>query len=143
MRPYSRHLEDLTVEVWSPLHQRVWMVTERQRALLTRIYSGRTFTQRELAAELGYSVSGLGDALRGLVNGGLIAMRTTRGRFGSTWAKVREGVALIARMSGNVSTSFVEKKETVEPCYRTFNSEAPTDGALSAIAPWFRRLVAA
>jgi len=89
---YTAHRDQLTVEVFSPFHNRIWKITPRQYQLMCRIFSGRRFTLAELGAEIGYSRSGLQAALQALVTGGLVVVRTRLGRFGWTFAKVRPGV---------------------------------------------------
>jgi len=93
-RTYVRHLDLLTIPVWSDLHGRFWMTSAQQYQLLCAVRSGRRFTLRGLMAEFGYSRAGLADALQSLVTGGLLAVQTRLGRHGWTFAKLRKGVAV-------------------------------------------------
>lgn len=92
---YTAHRDLLTVPVWSPLHRKVWYITPHQYQLMCRILSGRRFTLRTLAAEIGYSVGGLHDALQALVTGGLVAVQTRLGCKGWTFAKGKPGVVAL------------------------------------------------
>jgi predicted transcriptional regulator len=124
---YVAHLDTLTVPVFSPLHNRDWMITPREFRLMCRILAGRQFTLRELAAEIGYSRSGLQGALQSLISGGLVVVRTKLGCKGWTFAKVKPGVvatrmqAAIRDVIGSVisnvrypSTSLVVDEVTTE-----------------------------
>lgn len=99
MSRYVAHLALLTVPVWSPLHRKVWYITPNQYRLMARIYSGRRFTLRSLASELGYSLAGLHDALQALVTGGLVTVQTRLGCKGWTFAKVRPGAVVTEALS--------------------------------------------
>jgi hypothetical protein len=136
-RKYQSHLDELTIAVLSPFHRRNWMITPRQYRLLVRVFRARRFTVRELAAELGYSRAGLADALRSLHRGGLIDLRTVRGRLGSTWARARAGIALRrnVRQRTGVDRWFSEPVRAMADIYRPSTTEAPPEpGDLPAAA---------
>lgn len=102
---YTAHLALLTIGVTTPLHpnpKRPWLITEQQ-AKVARLVAGTTGwrgDQREGAAKLGMSLSSFNDALQSLVTGGVIAVRTVRGRLGFTIARMRENVRLLREMFG-------------------------------------------
>ena len=86
-----------TRQVYSPLHRRAWNITEGQWRLLILLRHGRRTTQRELAELAGYrSVHGAHRAINSLVTGGLIRIRTVRGRLGYTFAKLRDGARMLS-----------------------------------------------
>lgn len=91
---FTGHLDSLTIPVYSPFLNRNVMVTPRQEALLVLIAkSNRSWTQRALAAKVGYQTpGGVSRSLHLFRRLGLIALSTTRGRFGSTVAWMRRGV---------------------------------------------------
>lgn len=94
---FTGHLDSLTIPVYSPFLNRNVMVTPRQEALLVLIAkSNRSWTQRALAEKVGYQTpGGVSRSLHLFRRLGLIALSTTRGRFGSTVAWMRRGVRRI------------------------------------------------
>lgn len=104
---YRPALELLTEPVWSPFHRREWLTTPRQVAALETIVAagGRLEgTQRELAERLGYAGPGaLNHALGSLRAGGLLAVRTTLGRYGRTILELRPGVSIVRRVAAIVA----------------------------------------
>lgn len=118
-RHYTAHLDRLTIPVYSPLMrklkrwQRVW-ITEQQYRVVARAAAtnGWTGTQRELAAELGYTIGGLNDAINILHRLGIINRHATRGRYGTTTLTLQDGVYIIPAASPANVRYVVEKKET-------------------------------
>jgi len=90
-------LDLLTETAYSPTWRRNVRISRRQWRLLARSFSGRRTRQRRLAADLGYSLSGLHAALESLVTLGLLVKRTRLGRKGWTWVEGRAGA-----LNGNV-----------------------------------------
>lgn len=102
---YNHFGNTLDVPIDSPFLGRTAWVTAKHYRLMTllmksahdRSIKARWHNQRQLAALAGYeSVGSLNKALHHLARLGLIAISTTRGRYGSTVAWVRRGVRAIA-----------------------------------------------
>jgi len=152
MSAYIAHRALLTVPVFSPLHKRVWYITPHQYRLMCRLPDGRRFTLREFSTELGYSRSGLADALHSLVTGGLVAVQTRLGRKGFTFAKRRPGAVVTEALSriqalvGNVrspGTSSSSKNVTTSPDISRTPSGPSGEGCFAALMasaglkPWW------
>lgn len=101
---YRRHLDLLTVPVYSPTQKRTWWITPQQYRVAARIgFQGQRFTVRKLAEDLDLPKSVVADAIRSLVSGGLLSAITRLGRNGFTFAKMRIGalVETNVRQRGN------------------------------------------
>lgn len=110
--------------------RRTFWVPPRYRALALATIDGRRFRLRDLAPALGYSMTGLYDAIRRMADWGMLRVTTKRGRFGwtrLTWAGDvlnREGPP---RPSVNVrptSTGRTIQRETPLAEDRTFDPAA-------------------
>lgn len=95
---YTAHLDRMTIPVHSPFwartHHRHVMITPQQYRLVARVLPGWRGNQRDLAASLGYSLSGLNEAIRTLSKLGILARLTQRGRNGWTRLVMVRGVHL-------------------------------------------------
>lgn len=128
-RRYTRHHELLTVPVWSPFMGRAVMVTPRQfRLLVVLMRHRRGWDQRTLAAESGYETpGGVSRSLHLLARLGVIALSTTRGRFGSTVAWIRRGVHAMKASGVNVAQHHRNRSEgTSIPNRRDGQHSAPS-----------------
>ncbi len=120
----------LTVPVVNARGRQVW-ISQRQYRVMVRLFDGRRFNQRLLAADLGYSIGGFNDALRSLVTLGLIVKRTTLGRLGSTFAKVRAGchVGNVREQGYDVLSNEVKSSSLFANIYGTISPNASTEVA--------------
>jgi len=117
---YTQHLDDLTIPMetpfWRKTHGRPAYITEHQARLITAIQDGYCGTQRELAAQTGYTIGGLNDALKSLRNLGAIVVLTTRGRLGRTIIRLRRGVR---RLFSDVNVRITSRRGNRESNQRT------------------------
>lgn len=85
--------------------RRTFWVPPRYRAIIVRTFSGGRWTLRDLAALTGYSLTGLGHALRRMQDWGMCRVTSTRGRLGAT--RIRWSLDVESRdvRRGNVPTT--------------------------------------
>lgn len=91
----SGYAPPLERSVWSDLHGRPWTISGRQYAALVRfawLEDWLRLTQRQIAASEGYSLKGAHTFVVSMRAGGLLAVRTRRGRSGGTWIRPVRGL---------------------------------------------------
>lgn len=101
-------LDNLTISVWSPGLRREVLISPNQYRLMVTVFAGWSGHQRALAAATGYSIAGLNGALHQLRRLGLVVTSSTRGRLGSTYARVRKFAKVIERHVLNVRQHLVD-----------------------------------
>jgi hypothetical protein len=94
------------------------MITPQQYKLVARVLPGWRGTQRDLATSLGYSLSGLNEAIATLSKLGILARLTRRGRHGWTRLVMVRGVHL-ANVREQLSTVFNKLFSRGGSTYRT------------------------
>lgn len=135
MRARAHPAATLDRRIYSAWKQRDWALTGRQYAVAVKLATlegeWMPITQRQGARITGYSLSGFNNTLRSLRAGGLIAVRTRRGRKGGTWLRAVKG--LWAAIYGNVRTVDDDTKRSIDlvTTVRTFSRDgAPGAGNL-------------
>lgn len=109
----------------------VWL-TRRQFALARYLFDGRTFTLRGAAADLGYSFSGLRDALAQLARLWVIEWRSLRGRAGGSWGRLIRGWRRSKAPPGRNDRT-VDSVRDISLSMREDNSSKRTDRSLERI----------
>ena len=123
---FNPHLDEMTVPVYSPFHKRPWMITPRQFRLVCKLNGQRTVTQRQLAAETGYSLHGVARALASLNAGGIVAKTTARGRKGWTRLVLRAGAHVMKPHEGNVPERGTTSISTFVSTYGNISVTCPS-----------------
>lgn len=134
---YQRHLETMTVPVWSPFLKRVVWISPRQYRLIATVMAGWQGTQRRLAETTGYTIGGANDALHSLRRLGLLIVKRVRGRLGSTFARLRRGVHVTNDTARNVrehtSKSYIHNQSDPETSPREYANISGVVNRLAAL----------
>jgi hypothetical protein len=119
---FLRWRHRLPERAWSPfLNREVWLSPGEVRLLAVLTKDPGLYRQSDLAARAGYAtVGGVSKALHRMRRLGLIALRTTRGRFGTTMTWLRAGVR---RMFPPLQRRYATRHETTLYEEETFNLE--------------------
>jgi hypothetical protein len=88
----QRFIDRLPEQVWSPFLGRATRWSPQQVAIATAATRHPGLTQREVASRVGCSQGSVSKTLALMKRLGVLAVSTTRGRFGSTVAWLRRGV---------------------------------------------------
>jgi hypothetical protein len=120
-------LAAMTIAVHSPFFARRYdrpaYITPKQYRLIAKVMTGWRGDQRALAESVGYTIGGLNDALQSLRALGILAVSTTRGRYGGTRLQLKAGVHLDnVRVQDRRSQSVL--LESDEPRTRTMSLAA-------------------
>ena len=96
------------IGVWSPRLRRVAWLSRTEFAVMAWSGKGRTAALRTIAAALGCSLGGVTHAIARLVQLGLLAVATARGRHGWTrlWRKAGVSVANVPTKGTTISRTY-------------------------------------
>jgi len=133
-------IRELPVEVWSPFMGRAtrWSALQHRIAsvALTRdAESGKPLTQAVIAARVGCSQGTVSKTLAMMQRLGVLAVRTIRGRFGRTLARLREGVQRMIPPQGTLGIGGTDIRTAQESLARGGASLADILAGMGTIRP--------